>query len=82
MAAILFGVSFVVLLAMSGSVIIPIEATLLNVLSLSMTFGGLVWVYREGHLASVPALTQRAGNANGWPPAFLKRLSTRLGAHE
>ncbi|MFV8050612.1 MMPL family transporter [Mycobacterium sp. 48b] len=45
--------SFVLLLLLTGSVVIPIKALLLNVLSLSATFGALVWVFQEGHLGGL-----------------------------
>jgi RND superfamily putative drug exporter len=34
----------------TGSVVLPIKALLLNVLSLSATLGVLVWIFQEGHL--------------------------------
>jgi len=34
----------------SGSVVIPLKAVVLNALSLSATFGAMVWVFQEGHL--------------------------------
>jgi RND superfamily putative drug exporter len=44
-------VIFVLLFFMLGSVLIPLKAVLTNLLSLSATFGALVWVFQEGHLA-------------------------------
>jgi RND superfamily putative drug exporter len=38
------------LFIMLGSVIIPLKAVILNVLSLSAAFGVLVWVFQDGHL--------------------------------
>ncbi|HYS34129.1 MAG TPA: MMPL family transporter [Pseudonocardiaceae bacterium] len=46
-------VTFVLLLLMSGSVVIPIKAILMNVLSLAGSFGVLVWVFQDGHLAGL-----------------------------
>ncbi len=45
------GVIFVLLFFMLGSVLIPVKAVLTNLLSLSATFGALVWVFQEGNLA-------------------------------
>ncbi len=42
--------TFVLLFLFTGSVIIPLKALVLNVLSLSATFGLMVWVFQEGHL--------------------------------
>jgi RND superfamily putative drug exporter len=43
--------TFVLLFLFTGSVVIPVKALVLNVLSLSATFGLMVWVFQEGHLA-------------------------------
>lgn len=43
---------FVLLFFMLGSVLIPLKAVLTNLLSLSATFGALVWMFQEGNLAS------------------------------
>ena len=45
-------VTFVVLFALLGSVIVPLKATLMNFLSLTAAFGAMVWVFQDGHLAS------------------------------
>ncbi len=44
-------VIFVLLFFMLGSVLIPLKAVLTNLLSLSATFGALVWVFQDGNLA-------------------------------
>jgi RND superfamily putative drug exporter len=44
-------VTFVVLFLMFGSILVPIKALVLNMLSLSATFGAIVWVFQEGHLS-------------------------------
>jgi len=43
--------TFVLLFMMFGSILVPIKAIVLNVLSLTMTFGLMVWVFQEGHLS-------------------------------
>jgi RND superfamily putative drug exporter len=40
----------VVLWLFTGSVVVPAKALLLNLLSLSATFGAMVWLFQEGHL--------------------------------
>ncbi len=45
--------SFVLLFLLTGSVLIPIKALVMNVLSLTATFGVLVWGFQDGHLAGV-----------------------------
>jgi RND superfamily putative drug exporter len=43
-------VMLVLLFLLSGSVVLPVKAVLLNMLSLTATFGALVWIFQEGHL--------------------------------
>jgi RND superfamily putative drug exporter len=44
-------VTFTLLFLMTGSLIVPLKAVVLNLLSLSATFGAMVWIFQEGHLA-------------------------------
>ena len=46
-------VTFVVLFLMTGSVVVPVKAVVLNLLSLSATFGAMVWVFQEGHFSGL-----------------------------
>jgi len=46
-------VTFVVLFLMTGSVIVPAKAIVLNLLSLSATYGAMVFIFQEGHFAGV-----------------------------
>ncbi|HLY82473.1 MAG TPA: MMPL family transporter, partial [Acidimicrobiales bacterium] len=46
-------VTFTVLFLMTGSLLVPVKAVVLNLLSLTATFGAMVWVFQEGHLASL-----------------------------
>ena len=41
---------FVLLFLMTGSLIMPLKAIILNTLSLSATCGALVWMFQDGHL--------------------------------
>jgi RND superfamily putative drug exporter len=45
--------TFVLLFLMFGSVVVPLKAIVLNVLSLSATFGAMVWVFQWGHGAGL-----------------------------
>ncbi|MEU6087202.1 MMPL family transporter [Streptomyces sp. NPDC047085] len=45
------GVTMVLLFLMTGSVVMPLKAVVLNTLSLTATFGALVWVFQDGHLS-------------------------------
>ena len=54
LAGVLIGViTFVVLFLMAGSLLVPAKAVILNLLSLSATFGAMVWVFQEGHLSGL-----------------------------
>jgi len=43
--------TFILLFLFTGSVVLPIKALVTNTLSLSATFGAMVWVFQEGHLS-------------------------------
>jgi RND superfamily putative drug exporter len=45
--------TFVLLFLMTGSVVVPVKAIVMNVLSLGASFGALVWVFQEGHLSGL-----------------------------
>ncbi|MEV0820277.1 MMPL family transporter [Nonomuraea rubra] len=55
--ALMLGVTFAVLFLMTRSVIIPIKATLLNVLSLGVMFGAIVWIFQDGNLSGLLGFT-------------------------
>jgi RND superfamily putative drug exporter len=50
-------VTFLVLFLFTGSVVIPVKALLLNLLSLSAVYGAMVYLFQEGHLATVFGFT-------------------------
>ncbi|HEY2297035.1 MAG TPA: MMPL family transporter, partial [Jatrophihabitans sp.] len=45
--------TFIVLFLFTGSVVLPLKALVLNTLSLSATFGAMVFVFQEGHFGSL-----------------------------
>lgn len=47
--------TLVILTIAFRSVLIPIKAIIMNVLSLGSTFGIVVWIYQQGHLGQTPA---------------------------
>ncbi|MEV1174458.1 MMPL family transporter [Nonomuraea sp. NPDC049784] len=55
--ALMLGVTFLVLFGMTRSLIIPIKASLLNVLSLGVMFGAIVWVFQDGNLSGLLGFT-------------------------
>ncbi|SBS77203.1 MmpL domain-containing protein [uncultured Mycobacterium sp.] len=51
--AIIAGITFVLLFLMTGSVVVPLKALILNVLSLTAAFGALVWIFQDGNLGAL-----------------------------
>ncbi|CAN7416037.1 MMPL family transporter [Terrabacter sp. LjRoot27] len=49
--------TFVLLFLMTGSVVLPIKALLLNVISLGAALGVVVWIFQEGHLEGLLGFT-------------------------
>jgi RND superfamily putative drug exporter len=43
--------TLVLLFLLTGSVVLPLKAVVLNFLSLSAAFGALVWIFQDGHLS-------------------------------
>jgi RND superfamily putative drug exporter len=52
-AAIIGVVTFITLFWMTGSVLVPAKAIVLNLLSLTATFGAMVWIFQDGNLSGV-----------------------------
>ncbi|BBZ29940.1 membrane protein [Mycolicibacterium madagascariense] len=46
-------IAFVLLYLLTGSVVLPLKAVVLNVLSLTAAFGALVWIFQDGHLGAL-----------------------------
>jgi RND superfamily putative drug exporter len=45
--------TFVLLFLAFGSVVLPVKAIVANVLSLTATFGAIVWIFQQGHLSGL-----------------------------
>ncbi len=52
-AALIALATFVLLFLMFGGILVPIKALIINMLSLTATFGAIVWVFQDGHLSGV-----------------------------
>ena len=61
--------SFLLLLVAFRSIVIPIKAILLNLLSTGAAYGVLVWVFQDGHLTDV--LGFKPGPIEGFIPVFI-----------
>jgi len=46
-------VTYLVLFLLTGSVVLPLKAVIMNILSIGASFGALVWVFQLGHLSSL-----------------------------
>ena len=46
-------IMLVLLFLLTGSVVLPVKALILNMLSLSAAFGATVWIFQEGHLGAL-----------------------------
>jgi putative drug exporter of the RND superfamily len=62
--------TFVLLFLMTGSLLVPAKALVMNVLSLGASFGALVWVFQEGHLAWLLGF-EKAGAIEVWVPVIV-----------
>jgi RND superfamily putative drug exporter len=52
-AAFIVGATFLVLLLLFRSVLLPLKAILMNGMSIVASYGALVWVFQDGHLSGV-----------------------------
>jgi uncharacterized membrane protein YdfJ with MMPL/SSD domain len=68
--AFVFGLAFILMLVTFRSIVIPIKAILLNLLSVGAAYGVLVLVFQNGHGESLLGFTSNGGVAN-WLPLFL-----------
>ncbi|MDR7001787.1 MMPL family transporter [Neobacillus niacini] len=50
----IFASTFLILMAAFRSILIPLKAILMNVLSLGCTFGIVVWIFQQGHFGLKP----------------------------
>jgi RND superfamily putative drug exporter len=49
--ALITGVTYLALLVLLGSLLLPLKAVLMNFLSLTASYGAMVWIFQDGHLA-------------------------------
>ena len=62
--AIIAVITFLLLFMLTGSVVLPVKALILNVLSLTAAFGALVWIFQDGHLGALGTTPTGALDAN------------------
>ncbi|MFJ8792941.1 MMPL family transporter [Streptomyces sp. NPDC102462] len=56
-AAFIVIVTLLLVFLLTGSVLIPVQAVVLNALSLTAMFGAVVWVFQDGHLSGPLSFT-------------------------
>jgi RND superfamily putative drug exporter len=62
--------TFILLFLMTGSVLVPLKALLMNTLSLGATFGALVWIFQDGHMSGLLGF-HSFGAVEVWVPILI-----------
>ena len=52
--------TYLVMFLLTGSVVLPLKAVLLNFLSIGASFGALVWIFQQGHLSGLLGFTPQS----------------------
>ena len=65
-----FVMAFALLLVTFRSIVIPLKAILLNLLSVGAAYGVVVWIFQEGHLESLLGF-ESTGAVTSWLPLFM-----------
>jgi uncharacterized membrane protein YdfJ with MMPL/SSD domain len=68
--AFVLGAAFLLLLFSFRSLVIPITAIALNLLSVGAAYGLVVWIFQDGHLENLLGFTS-TGSITAWLPLFL-----------
>ena len=68
--AFVLGLAFLLLLLTFRSIVIPIKAIVLNLLSVGAAYGVLVWIFQDGHLQGLLNFRSNGGIVT-WLPLFL-----------
>jgi RND superfamily putative drug exporter len=73
MALLVCASTFVLLFLAFGSVVLPVKAIVMNVLSLGATFGVIVWIFQWGHLSGLLRFTP-AGSIDPTMPILMAAI--------
>jgi uncharacterized membrane protein YdfJ with MMPL/SSD domain len=68
--AFVLSLAFLLLLVTFRSIVIPIKAIVLNLLSVGAAYGALVWIFQDGHFEHLLGYKSNGGIAS-WLPMFL-----------
>ncbi|MCP9970727.1 MMPL family transporter [Actinomadura madurae] len=74
LAVVVGGATFILLFLAFGSVLLPLKAIVMNMLSLSATFGAIVLIFQDGHLSDVLGFTATGSIAPAMPILMLAML--------
>ena len=77
MALIIAGVMLVLLFLAFGSLVLPVKAILVNLLSISASFGVITWIFAEGHLEGPLGFTS-TGFLDATQPIFMLAILVGL----
>jgi uncharacterized membrane protein YdfJ with MMPL/SSD domain len=68
--AFVLGLAFLLLLVTFRSIVIPLKAIVLNLLSVGAAYGVVTWIFQDGHLEGVLNF-QSVGGITSWLPLFM-----------
>jgi uncharacterized membrane protein YdfJ with MMPL/SSD domain len=68
--AFVLGLAFLLLMVTFRSIVIPLKAIVLNLLSVGAAYGVVVWIFQEGNLESLLGF-ESTGAVTSWLPLFL-----------
>jgi RND superfamily putative drug exporter len=69
-AVVVAGATLVLLFLMTGSLVVPVKAVVMNVLSLGASFGALKWIFQDGHLSGLLQFDS-VGALDLWMPVLI-----------
>ncbi len=53
-------VTYLILFLLTGSLILPLKAVIVNLMSVAASFGALVWIFQDGHLSRLLGFTAQS----------------------
>jgi RND superfamily putative drug exporter len=68
--AFVLGLAFLLLLVTFRSIVIPLKAIVLNLLSVGAAYGVVTWIFQDGHLEGVLNF-ESVGGITSWLPLFM-----------
>jgi RND superfamily putative drug exporter len=77
MAGWVFVSTFLLLFLAFGSLVLPLKAITMNLLSLSASFGAIVWVFQDGHLSGLLGFTS-TGTVESTQPILILAMAFGL----